>query len=199
MASGYAFTGREWDAETGLYYYRARYYDPKIGRFLSEDPIGFMGGANFYAYVEGNPLTLVDPFGLSSDWEWWSDFWKDFWRQQEEAARAKKERDDAFCASIGLGPDCITEAGVPKPRLTACKIALRKVHELVGKLGKGKPGKFGSPQRGNSKVGYRLDPPHPGRPPGDPEAGWHINWWDWTKGKKGTGGRSGAVPICGCE
>lgn len=35
----YAFTGREWDAETGLYYYRARYYDPRIGRFISEDPI----------------------------------------------------------------------------------------------------------------------------------------------------------------
>jgi RHS repeat-associated protein len=37
---GYAFTGREWDSETALYYYRARYYDPKIGRFISEDPLG---------------------------------------------------------------------------------------------------------------------------------------------------------------
>lgn len=37
--AGYAFTGREWDPETGLYYYRARYYDPKVGRFLSEDPL----------------------------------------------------------------------------------------------------------------------------------------------------------------
>jgi RHS repeat-associated protein len=41
---GYAYTGREWDPETGLYYYRARYFDPKIGRFISEDPIGFEGG-----------------------------------------------------------------------------------------------------------------------------------------------------------
>jgi RHS repeat-associated protein len=62
--SGYAFTGREWDAETGLYYYRARYYDPKIGRFLSEDPIGFGGGVNFYAYVLNNPTNNTDPFGL---------------------------------------------------------------------------------------------------------------------------------------
>ncbi|MCU0293268.1 MAG: hypothetical protein MUF10_14965, partial [Thermoanaerobaculaceae bacterium] len=46
----YAFTGREWDPETGLYYYRARYLDPKVGRFISEDPIGFAGGVNFYAY-----------------------------------------------------------------------------------------------------------------------------------------------------
>jgi RHS repeat-associated protein len=62
--AGYAFTGREWDPETGLYYYRARYYDPKIGRLISEDPIGFDGGSNFYAYVEDNPVNLIDPLGL---------------------------------------------------------------------------------------------------------------------------------------
>lgn len=61
---GYAFTAREWDPETGLYYYRARYYDPMIGRFLSEDPIRFRGGINFYAYVDGNPVNYVDPTGL---------------------------------------------------------------------------------------------------------------------------------------
>ncbi len=57
------YTGRENDSESGLYYYRARYYDPQIGRFISEDPIGFGGGVNFYAYVENNPLTYVDPLG----------------------------------------------------------------------------------------------------------------------------------------
>ena len=41
---GYAFTGREWDPEIGLFYYRARYYDPRAGRFVSQDPIGFRGG-----------------------------------------------------------------------------------------------------------------------------------------------------------
>lgn len=61
---GYGFTGREWDPETGLYYYRARYYDPKIGRFLSEDPIGFQGGVNFYEYVFSNPANWVDAYGL---------------------------------------------------------------------------------------------------------------------------------------
>ena len=62
--SGYAFTGREWDSETGLYYFRARYLDSKIGRFISEDPIGFKAGVNFYAYVSNNPLSKTDPFGL---------------------------------------------------------------------------------------------------------------------------------------
>lgn len=47
-------------------YYRARYYDPKLGRFISEDPIGFLGGVNFYSYVEDNPANLIDPFGLES-------------------------------------------------------------------------------------------------------------------------------------
>jgi RHS repeat-associated protein len=62
--NGYGFTGREWDAETGLAYYRARYYDPKSGRFLSEDPIGFEGGTNFYSYVWDNPVNSIDPSGM---------------------------------------------------------------------------------------------------------------------------------------
>jgi hypothetical protein len=49
-----------------LYYYRARYYDPTSGRFLSEDPIGFEGGINLYAYVLNDPLDLIDPSGQDS-------------------------------------------------------------------------------------------------------------------------------------
>ncbi|MFA5354797.1 MAG: RHS repeat-associated core domain-containing protein, partial [Thermodesulfovibrionales bacterium] len=61
----YTYTGREWDSETGLSYYRARYYDAKAGRFISKDPIGFAGGdANLYRYVENNPIKWVDPLGL---------------------------------------------------------------------------------------------------------------------------------------
>ena len=60
----YGYTGRERDELTGLYYYRARWYDPQIGRFISEDPIGFGGGINFYAYVSNNPVSFSDPFGL---------------------------------------------------------------------------------------------------------------------------------------
>jgi RHS repeat-associated protein len=46
-------------------YYRARYYDPSTGRFLSEDPMDFEGGVNFYAYVSNSPVELNDPFGLA--------------------------------------------------------------------------------------------------------------------------------------
>jgi len=57
------YTGRENDG-TGLYYYRARYYDPVLKRFISEDPIGMEGGLNFYAYANGNPINNTDPDGL---------------------------------------------------------------------------------------------------------------------------------------
>ncbi len=59
------YTGREND-ETGLLFYRARFYDPVLKRFVSEDPIGLRGGINTYAYVHGNPLSYTDPLGLQS-------------------------------------------------------------------------------------------------------------------------------------
>jgi RHS repeat-associated protein len=58
------FTGREFDDFTGLHYYRARFYDGNLGRFISEDPIGFAGGdVNLYGYVWNNPQNWVDPSG----------------------------------------------------------------------------------------------------------------------------------------
>ncbi|MCP5094762.1 MAG: hypothetical protein GY943_04340, partial [Chloroflexi bacterium] len=62
----YLFTGRRYDAESGNYYYRARHYNPEMGRFLSEDPLGFgSGDYNLYRYVFNNPLNLLDPTGKS--------------------------------------------------------------------------------------------------------------------------------------
>ncbi|MFS8084927.1 MAG: RHS repeat-associated core domain-containing protein [Acidobacteriota bacterium] len=60
----YGFTGRERDSSTGLMYYRARWYDPQLGRFISEDPIGLAGGINSFAYVANNPQNAKDPSGL---------------------------------------------------------------------------------------------------------------------------------------
>ena len=64
------YTGREADG-TGLYYYRARYYDPVIKRFISEDPIGILGGINPYAYVGGDPITYADPLGWAPKDKWY--------------------------------------------------------------------------------------------------------------------------------
>jgi RHS repeat-associated protein len=58
------YTGREWDSEIGLYYYRARYYDPGVGRFIGEDPLGLGGAdANLYRYVHNFVPNGIDPFG----------------------------------------------------------------------------------------------------------------------------------------
>src|SRR5262249_19073068 len=59
----YQFTGRERDADW-LYYYRARYYNPRLMRFLQPDPLGRAGGSNPYAYAANNPLSYIDPSGL---------------------------------------------------------------------------------------------------------------------------------------
>lgn len=70
VESPYAFTGREYDAESGLYYYRARYYDPRTGRFVSQDPARFDSGAsNFYGYLENDPVNARDPSGMFSFWD----------------------------------------------------------------------------------------------------------------------------------
>jgi RHS repeat-associated protein len=60
----YTFTSREFDAEIDLYHLRNRKYDSGIGRFTTEDQLGFDGGINFYVYVGNNGINYVDPFGL---------------------------------------------------------------------------------------------------------------------------------------
>jgi RHS repeat-associated protein len=66
LSNPFSYTGREFDSETGLYYYRARYYDPSAGRFLSEDrPNSTSNIHGFYQYASNNPLLWTDPTGLT--------------------------------------------------------------------------------------------------------------------------------------
>ena len=67
VANPFRFTGREFDTETNLYYFRARYVDQSTGRFLSEDPLSFEGGYNFYTYTRNNPINFKDPLGWAPD------------------------------------------------------------------------------------------------------------------------------------
>ena len=77
LTSGtYRYTGRRLDPETagstaqpsGLYYYRGRHLSPTLGRFLQPDPIGYAGGNNLYAYVQNDPLNMLDPWGFDTQY-----------------------------------------------------------------------------------------------------------------------------------
>lgn len=64
IGNRYTFQGREIDWTTGLAYFRARWYSPETGRWLSKDPKGISGGLNLYAFCSNNPVNFTDPFGL---------------------------------------------------------------------------------------------------------------------------------------
>lgn len=63
----FGFGGKRYDRESGLYYNRARAYDPATGRFTQPDPLGVVDEANVYLYARNNPVTFVDPLGLASE------------------------------------------------------------------------------------------------------------------------------------
>jgi RHS repeat-associated protein len=66
----FQYTGQAWLPEIGMYYYKARVYNPKLGRFMQADPIGYGDGMNMYAYVGGDPINGTDPSGLSMLVKW---------------------------------------------------------------------------------------------------------------------------------
>jgi RHS repeat-associated protein len=68
LANASRYTARQYDSETHLYYYRARYYDATVGRFLSEDPIEFLAGVNFYTYYSEH--LIDDIFQVAAYWTW---------------------------------------------------------------------------------------------------------------------------------
>jgi RHS repeat-associated protein len=66
VSNQFRYTGREWDGDADLYYYRARYYQVGLGRFLNEDPARFFAGVNFSEYANNNPTNYSDPSGLQT-------------------------------------------------------------------------------------------------------------------------------------
>jgi RHS repeat-associated protein len=119
-SGGYAFTGREWDPEIGLYYYRARYYHPLIGRFISEDPAGLDDGPNRYLYVRNGPVGRIDPTGRLTD-------------DEEKYCRSPKNwgacKDGAVCAlvaHVAFGSQDSNASNAQKHCVWACCLARRQ-------------------------------------------------------------------------
>ncbi len=67
LGNRYLWQGREYSWSTGLYSFRARWYDPLTGRWLSPDPIGINGGLNLYVFCGNSPVNFVDPLGLCAE------------------------------------------------------------------------------------------------------------------------------------
>ena len=138
VAQPFRFTARELDAETGLYYYRARYYDPQLARFVSEDPAGLAGGINRYTYVEGDPVNYTDPSGMQKcAWvpgAWWSSYlngttvntWVDpYWLCDEDTSGYGPQLSDRggeqqIGPIVGGGSSTALKVPLPKPTKKAC-------------------------------------------------------------------------------
>jgi RHS repeat-associated protein len=108
LVNPFQYTGRESDPETGLYYYRARYYDPSVGRFASEDPVGFEAGPNFYSYVSNQPTTWTDPSGLTPFEKHLSDCVRDLLKKYFPSLDFDKVNLIANYQLYVLPPDAIT-------------------------------------------------------------------------------------------
>ena len=110
----FQYTEREFDPETGIDEYRARYFDPSSGRFLSEDPLKFGAGVNFYSYVKNRPLNYKDPLGLSGIcWSCIADTAKGAWDTTKDAAdKATTAFQCYLCIVTSIG-NTQSRAGAP--------------------------------------------------------------------------------------
>jgi len=109
----YAYTGRRWEPETGLYYFRARYYGPKLGRFLGRDPLGYVDGYSLYAGYFGESFAL-DPSGTAIQFAAAKQLWAIvgaaatvdwLWTKIAGSGGVKMELDDGVGEGFVMGAD----------------------------------------------------------------------------------------------
>ncbi len=152
----YKFVSREYDAATGLYYYRARYYDPSTGRFTGEDPAGFAAGdTNLNRYVRNDPTNLRDPSGLVAE----ADYGGSLWNPDDRPP------------CNGIGEPILPTPGAELPNIPVPSLPDAKLDIPVADMGvvPGNDGVVPPPPQG-----VFLPEPAPWENGG--------SWWDWTWG-----------------
>jgi RHS repeat-associated protein len=134
----FLFTGRRFDPETQLYFYRARYYNPTLGRFMSRDPIGYQDGMGLYEYVKSSSFCKVDPYGLGViDWikKLWNKFnklWKIYAEKIPDSDPGKKYAQALMRHYVfGLGRTFAEEWGDFMKNRPELKEAIRPVFERL--------------------------------------------------------------------
>ena len=161
--NSYSFTGRGYDSESGVFYYRARYYSPELGRFLQVDPIKYNVGPNIYNYVDNNPCIWVDPLGLqkqsnclitirlahgfSEPKSNWNDYLTRNWEEMEENAQRIVYAGCAMNnfngrvqvehpeATVSIKPNPFNEEGMPDLESCSYVESRREDRELARRKG----------------------------------------------------------------
>ncbi|MCL5126420.1 MAG: hypothetical protein M1511_18365, partial [Deltaproteobacteria bacterium] len=96
FAEDHGFTGKEWDQDSGLYYFNARWYDSELGRFITEDSVVDPNNPNLYVYGANNPLRFTDPTGnftleFNSSWDDWRNWWSGLWSGKQTRDSSQKQ------------------------------------------------------------------------------------------------------------
>jgi RHS repeat-associated protein len=154
-ASGdrFKFTAREYDLSAGIYYSRARYYDPALGRFMSQDPSGFAAGdRNTYRYALGSPMDFADPSGLYS--LRWCGAWNKEQKQRViDAFAAIRARVNELLAMIDAELKAMNAA-----QREAAGPGLEKLREILSKIDKNMRNKKYVINVYHEKMGFRWNP-----------------------------------------
>jgi RHS repeat-associated protein len=124
------YTSREFDPETQLYFNRARYRDSETGRWLSEDPIGFLGAHDFYSYVVNNPLKYRDPMGWQSQMP---SCYPDCTHTQEEIQNMEREHEATMERILPPKPPGAPPIPHELMPTSECEKKIRKIKEASNK------------------------------------------------------------------